>query len=42
MTVELAPYIPDASATVLAALDATPLEPIPPLFPTSTTERRPA
>ncbi len=33
VTVELTPFIPDASATVLAALDATPLEPIPPLFP---------
>jgi methionyl-tRNA synthetase len=33
VTVELAPYIPEASATVRAALDAKPLEPIPPLFP---------
>jgi methionyl-tRNA synthetase len=33
VTVELTPYIPEASATVLAALDATPLEPIAPLFP---------
>jgi methionyl-tRNA synthetase len=33
VTIELAPYIPEASATVLAALDARPLEPIPPLFP---------
>ena len=33
VTVELEPYMPEASATVLAALDATPLEPIPPLFP---------
>ena len=33
VTVELGPYIPEASEAVLAALDATPLEPIPPLFP---------
>jgi methionyl-tRNA synthetase len=33
VTVELTPYIPEASATVLAALDAVPLEPIAPLFP---------
>ena len=33
VTVELASYIPEAAATVLAALDARPLEPIPPLFP---------
>ncbi|MDE3132473.1 MAG: methionine--tRNA ligase [Acidobacteriota bacterium] len=33
VTVELAPYIPEASATVLAALEAAPLESIPPLFP---------
>jgi methionyl-tRNA synthetase len=33
VTVELGPYIPEASETILAALDARPLEPIPPLFP---------
>ncbi len=33
VTVELEPYMPDSTATVLAALDAKPLEPIPPLFP---------
>ncbi len=33
VTVELGPYIPEASETILAALDAKPLEPIPPLFP---------
>ncbi|MDE3131413.1 MAG: class I tRNA ligase family protein, partial [Acidobacteriota bacterium] len=33
VTVELAPYIPAASATVLAAVDVTPIEPIAPLFP---------
>ncbi len=33
VTVELGPYIPEASETVLAALDANPLEPVPPLFP---------
>ena len=33
VTVELTPYIPESSATVLHALDAEPLEPIPPLFP---------
>jgi methionyl-tRNA synthetase len=33
VTVALAPYIPAASTTVLEALDARPLEPIPPLFP---------
>jgi methionyl-tRNA synthetase len=33
VTVELAPYIPEASATVLAALAEQPLEPMPPLFP---------
>jgi methionyl-tRNA synthetase len=33
VTVELEPYMPDATAMVLEALDAKPLEPIPPLFP---------
>ncbi|HEX3618297.1 MAG TPA: methionine--tRNA ligase [Solirubrobacteraceae bacterium] len=33
VTIELQPYMPDASATVLAALDAERLEPVPPLFP---------
>ncbi len=33
VTLELAPYMPDATATVLIALDAEPLVPIPPLFP---------
>ncbi|HET9094694.1 MAG TPA: class I tRNA ligase family protein [Solirubrobacteraceae bacterium] len=33
VTVELEPYLPEASAAVLAALDAAPLTPIPPLFP---------
>ncbi|MCL2418577.1 MAG: methionine--tRNA ligase [Conexibacteraceae bacterium] len=33
VTVELVPYIPQSAATVLAAVDATPLQPIPPLFP---------
>ena len=33
VTVELEPYMPEASATVLEGLDAKPLQPIPPLFP---------
>ncbi len=33
VTVELTPYMPDATATVLSALDAQPLVAIPPLFP---------
>ncbi len=40
VTVELQPYMPDASATVLAALDAKPLVPVPPLFPKR--EKQPA
>jgi methionyl-tRNA synthetase len=33
VTIELQPYMPDATATVLAGLDADRLEPVPPLFP---------
>jgi methionyl-tRNA synthetase len=33
VTVELTPYIPESSATVLVALDTTPVTPIAPLFP---------
>ena len=38
VTVELEPYMPDASATVLAALDAAPIAPIAPLFPKRDTQ----